>query len=425
MKGKAWVCWLIVAMAIVLSEPAKAQGSTNCIRPDPANYDQVYACMSSAHYGNQQTGPNFFTQNMVVSSCQALAMKYAAVMTRAGASREEAIELVPSCAMLAKVTEAMVGKAPMWGACTDYPGHFDAGHMKACLTEFLPLYNRSSLDHVPSCQVAVVEYETALKNSTIVKGRTIANGLPDGYARPTCQDVAAVIGNKGAECQAYAPTIEHVRQCLAGVADRISDCMALRQTYETKLRQSYGGVLPSGYTPLTCQQLDPILAEVKRKQEEARQQAIAASKARAQETKNRRYAAFHDPVAWGQFGGLGDWFKIGMVGLGGGWASWAVSLLGLPFLLSFVVHGVLELWILIRSLKKHQAPGPGGVVDMILRSFGLGSVLRHGPAFAAGTWFLGLLWVPGAVLAIVIGRLIAFGFWSRGVFRKGSKPAQE
>ncbi|GJH22780.1 hypothetical protein CBA19CS22_39580 [Caballeronia novacaledonica] len=404
--ARAWQ-WAVLVAVLIASNPATAQTS-NCGTPDPRNFDQVYACMSSAHYGSGDNGQNFFAAGLLNTSCQSIAMKYAAVMRRAGAKQDEAVELVPSCPMFARVAEAMAGKPPYWASCTDYPGHFDPAHMKACLTRYLPDYRRSSLDRIQGCAGAVAEYEHALRSATIIKGRTITEGLPTGYARPDCQAVAAVIGNKGAECSAYAPTLDHARQCVGATGTRISDCLGLRQTYETKLREAYGGVLPPGYAPLTCQQLDPLLAEIKRRQEQQRPRPIGQPR-----------PGFNGPIEWGHFGGLGDWLKLGMLGLGGGWASWAVAALGLPFLLAFILHGVLEAWSIIRSKAKPPDPkaGNGGVIGFILRTFGIGPFLKHGTLFSGGTWLFGLLWVPGALVAIVLGRLIAFALWSRSAWK--------
>ncbi|MFM0053738.1 hypothetical protein [Caballeronia grimmiae] len=48
---------LCLALLATSSMTAHAQ-STDCGHPDPTNFDQVFACMSSLHFGAQGQGPN-------------------------------------------------------------------------------------------------------------------------------------------------------------------------------------------------------------------------------------------------------------------------------------------------------------------------------------------------------------------------------
>lgn len=201
---------------------ARAQ-SADCGHPDPANFDQVFACMSSLHFGGQGQGANVFVQSGI-TSCNAAAHQYASALRKSRVSPQEIHQLIPSCDFLAKGMEQLKGAPPAWSACTGYPGHFDPAHMKACLDRFLPGYygGRRSLQSLNGCADATQQYELALRDATIVTtDRSMTATLPQGYQKPDCAVVAGMIG-KGSACLNYAPNAAHVQQCLGADAIRLA-----------------------------------------------------------------------------------------------------------------------------------------------------------------------------------------------------------
>jgi len=265
-----------------------------CKNHDPKSFEQVFACMSSFRYEKgAMKGRNVFENNIGTSSCKSIAIRYLQAVQGPGPMRgDETSRLLPSCAIFAQAVEAFTGKPAYWSACTNYPGKFDAGHMRACLTQFVPNYYGGSRapGAVRGCQGILEDYERALLDASVsIEGRYMRNPLPPGYVRPDCETVAdifAATARQGRpalaqgpplrahfirtastsawkQCLGYTPggVVPHVSQCVGDEIARANDCRSLRQIYERKLQEAYGGAFPSDYITVPCSQLAGILEE--------------------------------------------------------------------------------------------------------------------------------------------------------------------
>ena len=162
--------------------------------------------------------------------------------------------------------------------------------MESCLDSFLPSYYRNNrrLDALGGCIDMTREYELALKSATPDLS------LPAGYEKPDCTAVAGLTGGKGLECLDYQPGTEHLQKCLGVASTRYTQCPALRNAYEQKLRQAYGGGLPPSYAPMTCDEAAPITdaavaqAETQKTEVRKEQQQTRAAIAQIQATNASR-----------------------------------------------------------------------------------------------------------------------------------------
>lgn len=305
-------CGLLGRIAMILmlgaaALPAAAQDA-KCRNPDPASFDEVFACMSSVRYEKGMAkGRNAFEANIGSSTCQGIALKYLHAVRGSSPIREELAKLLPSCRIFAQAVEAFTGKSAFWATCTDYPGKFDPGHMRACLTEFVPRFyggNRAP-GQVKGCQGILEDYERALlaASGVTIEGRALRHKLPPGYVRPSCEAVADIFAataqpfrpalaqgpaprphlirtasaSSWKQCLGFRPdnAVAHVAQCLGNDIARTSDCRSVRQLYEEKLQQAYGGELPPDYVTIPCAQLNAVLEEHQRRLAAARMQTPA------------------------------------------------------------------------------------------------------------------------------------------------------
>lgn len=404
---------LVFLAAIAMCSTTAHPQSADCGHPDPTNFDQVFACMSSLHFGAQGQGPNVFVQTGI-TSCSAAAHQYASALRKSRVPPQEIPDLIPSCDVLAKGMAQLKGSPPAWSACTDYPGHFDPAHMKACLDRFLPGYygGRRSLQSLNGCGDATQQYELALRDANITKDRTMSAILPEGYQKPDCAVVAGMIG-KGSGCLNYAPNAAHAQQCLGTDAMRLPDCSLMRQAYETRLRQAYGGGLPPSYVALTCDQLGDLVGQAKAAQAQIRAQQAEQQRQMAAEAQRRRNEARN-------LGGLG----AGLAG--GGLIAWLWGFLGAPFLWGFIVHGAVVIASLLYASRMARSGQWIHVVSMMsgvfTRVFSLTMMGVHGALIAIGIALTGWQWVVGAVLAIIIGKVVSVVMWMFGMFRNPPVP---
>ncbi len=317
---------ILVLMLAAAALPALAQDGS-CRNPDPTSFDQVLACMSSLRYEKGMAkGQNVFENNIGTRPCMSIAGTYLQGVQGPGPMRgDETSRLLPSCAIFAQAVEAFTGKPADWSACTNYPGKFDAGHMRACLTQFVPSYygGKRAPGAVGGCQGILDDYERALLRASVsIEGRYMRNTLPPGYVRPSCEAVADIFATTARpsppslaqssplrphliqtettsawkQCLGYTPdaVAAHIAQCLGEASGRENSCINLRRLYETKLREAYGGGLPPGYVLAPCASLMATLEAKQRRLAEAREQAqkLAAEQAearrRAQEDSMRQ-----------------------------------------------------------------------------------------------------------------------------------------
>lgn len=409
---------LVVAALAMCSMDVHAQ-KADCGRPDPTNFDQVFACMSSLHFGSQGQGPNVFVQ-AGVTNCSAAAHHYASALRQSHISPQEIPDLIPSCDLLAKGMAQLKGSPPAWSTCTGYPGHFDPAHMKACLDRFLPGHygGSRSMQSLAGCADATQQYELALRYATIAKDRTMMGILPPGYQKPDCAIVAGMVG-KGSPCLNYEATAQHIQQCLGAAALSLPDCSLMRQTYETKLRQAYGGGLPPGYAALTCDQLGDLVGQAKAAQAQIRAQQVERQRLAAAEAKRRRDAARN-------LDGLG----AGIAG-GGGVIALLWSYLGAAFVWGLVVHGAVVIASLIYASQQARAGRWIHVISGLIRlftggvftrSFSLILMVVHAALIALGIYLTSWPWAVGAIAAIGIGKMIAIGMWMTGMFQNPPVP---
>ncbi|MFM0053737.1 hypothetical protein [Caballeronia grimmiae] len=301
------------------------------------------------------------------------------------------------------------GSPPAWSACTGYPGHFDPAHMKACLDRFLPGYygGRRSLQSLTGCADATQQYELALRDATVTKERTMSATLPEGYQKPDCAVVAGMIG-KGSACLNYAATPAHVQQCLGADALRLPDCSLMRQAYETSLRQAYGGGLPPGYAALTCDQLGDLVGQAKAAQAKIRAEQAARQQQMAEEARRRRENARN-------LGGL----SFGLAG--GGLIAGIWGYLGAAFVWGLIVHCAVVIASLLYASRQARSGRWVHVVSMLsgvfTRAFSLTMMGVHAALIAIGIALMGWPWAVGAVIAIILGKVVAVAMWMFGMFR--------
>lgn len=397
--------WRIVLL-LFFCFPAVAQISASCGHPDPNNYDQVFACMSSYRYGGLAGGRNVF-EATGMTSCTDVSVNYFNALKKSGLSPEDALALTPSCDFLARGLEAITGKPTFWAACAHYPGHFDPNHMQACLTQFLPGYygDNRTLASLHGCADAIREYELGLTSA--YQGKTdlgFGRGLPPGYEKPDCQQVIALIGGQGSACLAYQPGIPHLQQCLGPEVAQFTDCIPLRQRYEQKLREAYGGTLPPNYTMLACEQLAGLT--------DANKATLAARRAEAmrrqQELLARQQSA--QGPSWNGTGGTSGLLKTLFF-------SW----LGAPFFFALLVHGGISVWALLYAGRQIRS-GNWNVVGNFLtaavyeRLFRWKLLFVQGVVLLAGWWFTHWPWLVGAFLVIPLSRIALIVLMAIGVF---------
>ena len=389
----------LVALSLCTATLVFAQFTDACRNPDPTNFDQVFACLSADRFSNGR--PVF--ASAALPSCDDAAHLYRAALQKSGLPFALASDRTPSCAMLSRALEAFTGQPPAWSRCTDYPGRFDPAHMKACLAQFLPRHygGRKTLSSLNGCLDATREYETALRAATLIGDPThFHGGLPTGYDKPDCAQMASVFGQQQTSaCADYTPGLPHLQRCLGPEVERFTSCPALRQRYEDKLRQAYGGPLPSSYAPLPCDQLAPLTQAA-----QARQTALRANSIR--QARERAYARQNAPrpALWPEIASFLSTLFL----------SW----LGAPFFIGFAAHAALALWSLLYLLRlvhsdnwgKHDAQFAADYV----RQFQWKLNVAHIVLLLCGWGLTRWPWLVGALLARLLHKaalhiLIALG----------------
>lgn len=186
----------------------------------------------------------------------------------------------------------------------------------------------------------------------------------------------------------------------------------MRQAYETKLRQTYGGSFPPGYVALTCDQLGDLVGQAKAAQAKIRAEQAARQQQMAAEAQRRRNEAQN-------LGGLGGLFGAGFAG--GGLIAWIWSFLGAPFLWGLIVHGAVVIASLLYASRKARSGEWIHVASMLAgvftRVFALTMMGVHAAIVAVGIALTGWQWVVGAVLAILLGKVVSVLMWMFGMFR--------
>lgn len=422
---KRFCCLAALAMACGLAYGQNAE----CEQPNPNNFDQVFACMSTARTGASERANNPFI-SVAITSCESAAIHYSNALKKARSpqttrtpgeprvprertprvSFEDIKGMIPSCDMLARGMEALKGKAPAWSTCTNYPGKFDPGHLKACLDRFLPEHfgGRKTLQTLNGCTDVIQHYEHGLRNATITIERNINGVLPDSYEKPDCTVIASLLGGKGAACLGYTPGVAHLEQCLGADALRYTSCVPLRQAYETKLRQAHGGTFPPNYTVLACDQLAGLVNKAIEREESLKAEADRRS-------RDKAFAARNPPTQPVVPGGWWPWLA--------GMSSGLLGYLGRPFYLGFIAHALLAAWSLVYAYKKaksgewryHTSPLRG----MFERIFGIKLLFGHSALIGIGIWLTGWTWIIGAALAVLLSRVVMFLMW---LFRMFAKP---
>jgi hypothetical protein len=404
------ICFFV---ALVIFSTLSYGQTANCPRPDPNKFDEVFACMSSMRFTGQAGGTNVFIR-LAVTDCNSAAHLYASALQKSGVQPyQDAVSLVPSCEMLAKGMQELKGKAPYWSACTNYPGKFDPGHMKACLESFLPGYygGQKTMASLAGCAEVTQQYEIALRSATVSKERSLlSSALPDGYEKPDCAVVASMFAGKGSACLEYQPTVAHLQKCLSADINRYPTCIEMRTAYESKVRQAYGGPFPPGYAALTCSQLSGLVADAVAAQ--AKLKADAAEAARRQAALQRQGSAkASSAIGTGSTGSL----------TGNGWIGWLWGYLGMPFLYGLIVHGIVAIGALIYASQKARTGQWIHVLSLVAgaftRPFAVAMMAVHGILIAIGIFLTAWQWAVGAVAAILLGRLLAFVMWMFGLFK--------
>ena len=294
-----------ILLSIAAMPLAHGRDVANCADTDPANYEDVYRCISSYRW---KDGRSVFEASFSRSAtpCWELATIYAGALSLSGTSanladrrtRAEGLKHMPSCRMLAKAREDWTGKPPSWAGCLDYDADNIEAHMQACLTGYLrglkgrdreEFGSREAVSHLPDCETALNTYERALEHAMPYRAQ------PQGYARPDCAVVgraltamqlppgaeegdSAIAAQWGA-CLDYDPDnmAAHMEGCMEGHTAGIADCASLIRSYEQRLHAAYGGSFPVDYIRPKCFDAEDIVnaqriaaAELQRQREELR-----------------------------------------------------------------------------------------------------------------------------------------------------------
>jgi hypothetical protein len=269
-----------------------AQQTSPCATADPASFDEVFSCMSSARWTRGlSAGRNRFEGNIGTSSCRTIASTYIAVLNEmAGLPRDEAKKHLPSCEIFARAAQEITGESVFWERCLGYDSMAAHSHMSRCLEDFMPGYYGDAIEitqKITGCATAVTEYERGLRSANS------QSQLPTDYSRPSCDVIFAMIERwTGApaiasRCTGYDPAnvAAHLEQCMGeGVPiESLRNCSEIRRVYEALLVEAHGSI-PEGYTMMPCSAAEPRLARA----EAERSAAIERQRAAAMEEQRRR-----------------------------------------------------------------------------------------------------------------------------------------
>jgi hypothetical protein len=269
--------------------------SSQCRDIDFSSSRSVLDCVGTIRHRN---GSLKFSR-MDSTPCAAFLNRLSREIGQPSLFRDSNSEL-PSCDVVAEVSEMLTGKQPLWGDCTGYPSQDLETHMRECMQSFAPAYFGPRFEtQIATCESYRRAYEAALKFANNRNNQR----LPEGYQPPSCDAVNRVIagatGGSGAQwpgCMNYDPARvqEHVLACVAAEPEEflsLRDCVAVRAVYEERLRATHGG-LPANYSLLSCQDAQAVLdkaAAYKEEQEATRvARAEAAEQARQEAAEKRR-----------------------------------------------------------------------------------------------------------------------------------------
>lgn len=336
---------LAALLLIPFLRPVLAQDTAQCAATDPADFEQVYACMSSYRRWN---GQNIFAGIMSHAGCQTLIRYYRKALETSGISRQDAAAMeVPTCALLARVVREISGKPAYWAECTGYGERPPEEHLAQCLETFIPGYTGTPLARAlprKGCGDLQKDYQRALRTATPT-GKP-----PAGYVQPDCTVVASALATLEAAagpappalpipgltaqpadwgpCQGYDPANmpAHLRQCLGEGQEllRLHDCQAVQAAYQAKIIQA-NGRLPANWLIPPCSVAEPFLAEVKAHWEQKlAAEKAAQDRARAAE-RLRQFRAAQASLPERPFGSPGPWLTwlLGALLLATvGWRGW-------------------------------------------------------------------------------------------------------
>lgn len=286
------------AALLALLPPAYGMDVSDCADADPANYEDVYKCVSAFRFPN---GRSRFEASFSRPStaCWGIGTIYAGALRASGvmanAADPRARGRLPSCKILAKVRKDWAGEPPSWEPCLTFDPSSIKTHMAGCLTGYLKGLKgggretfgpRDATRYLPNCEKTLDTYERALKDASM--GRE----LPTAYERPDCALVAGVLttmqtgtlaeGEEQAEiaaqwgaCLDYEPenVTAHIEQCMSGHTAGIVNCATLINVYERRLREAYGGSFPVNYIRPKCFDAADMVEAEKIAMEERRRQA--------------------------------------------------------------------------------------------------------------------------------------------------------
>lgn len=297
----------LLALATIMPSPtAQAQNQRVLAQckppPDPTDFDAVYRCFSSGVPLNKPMG-----------ACYVLADYYERLIERANNLRSrrsgETKPYMPSCELLVRVQDEMLGTQTHWKACLGYGSIPLEQHLQRCLTDFMPVYLRNGLNRMKTCADVREYYAEGLRSAHHSKN------LPDGYQPPSCEVVAAFLTElKGqtpswTACFGYAPDqlVKHMPTCLGERFASLQNCQQRKTAYEKALQAAYDD-LPANYLEPRCSEVDAVVqavadeekrqAQLLQQQREAERRQQDALREEQRTQRERQLAAARASAAW-------------------------------------------------------------------------------------------------------------------------------
>lgn len=241
---------VFVALTTTFSiSPALAQADTSRCKPG-ISAQAILDCLASVNANVDKKW-----------TCLDLKRSHENALRRAGHSVNQ--ENIGPCSALSKAVEMMTGSASGWRDCVIMINATNVTFSREatqCLSSYLTAQGRSH-SSLGDCSVVAKTLNEAIQ----------AAGRRTGMTPVTidCNVGAEIVANLSggasasfSACMGYSrENLEkHFIQCMGTSLSRDMTCMSARSSYERKLASANGGALPASYQTLSCNDIDPVLA---------------------------------------------------------------------------------------------------------------------------------------------------------------------